>query len=264
MKRLSFLIIVLLLVLTNAKAQTTAMQFKGMDCNGNSVDLFADLDAGKVVILHFFMPNCGSCPPPAKKIQTMANRINKKYPGMVKGYAFPFENSTTCSYASSWVSSNGLSALYTPMDSGEDHVAHYGGFGMPTVVVLGGKDHHVMFSTLSFSTSDTTEMRDSILAMLYVNTGIEEQTHITNSINFSILPNPTSDYITLDFNLKEYSTLRIDITDISGRQVAMLANQGHVGIFNKQFSIASLPNGIYIIKLQVNGKISSQKLVINH
>jgi hypothetical protein len=76
------------------------------------VDLFADLDAGKAVILHFFMPSCGSCPPPAQKIQTMANNINAMHPAMVKGLCFPFQNSTTCAYAASWVSSNNLGTLY--------------------------------------------------------------------------------------------------------------------------------------------------------
>ena len=62
-------------VTTNAQ---TAMQISGLDCYDNSMDMFADLDAGKAVILHFYMPDCGSCPPPATKIQTMAN-LNRLY-----------------------------------------------------------------------------------------------------------------------------------------------------------------------------------------
>ncbi len=102
----------LLITINNAKAQTSAMQFAGVDCNGNAVDLFADLNAGKAVILHFYMPNCGSCPPPAQKIQAMANKINATHPGMVKGYAFPFQNSTTCTYSSSWVTLNRIFLHY--------------------------------------------------------------------------------------------------------------------------------------------------------
>jgi hypothetical protein len=86
----------------------------------------------------------------------MANNINAMHPGLVKGYAFPFNNTTTCAYSSSWVSSNGLSSFYVPMDSGAVAVAHYGGFGMPTVVVLGGMDHRVMYVSQSFSNADTS------------------------------------------------------------------------------------------------------------
>lgn len=248
-------------VITISKAQTTGMQFSGKDCNGNSVDLFADLDAGKVVILHFFMPSCGSCPPPAQKIQAMANNINKTHPGKVKGYAFPFQNSTTCSYAATWVSSNGLGTLYTAMDSGAAHVAHYGGFGMPTVVVLGGTDHKILFSTMSFSTSDTTEMRDKILALLGT-TGIADLPSAVNA--FSVYPNPASDNVSINLDLKEASNLLIDVTDITGKQVAVILNEKQNGVVTKQFSTSSLPNGNYFVRLQVDGKTATQKLVINH
>jgi len=256
-----FVSIALMFVITISKAQT-AMQFSGVDCNNNPVDLFADLDAGKAVILHFYMPSCGSCPPPAQKIQAMANKINAIQPGMVKGYAFPFQNSTTCTYSSSWVSSNNLSTLYAPMDSGATQVAYYGGFGMPTVVLLGGTDHRVMFSTQSFSTSDTTIMRDSILNLLNASTGIEGLTNAVSS--FSMFPNPANDNVSIKLALKESSNLLIDITDITGKQVAIISEEKQNGIVTRQFGTAVLPNGNYFIRVQVNGKTTTQKLTINH
>lgn len=257
-----FTTIALMFIITISKAQTIALPFSGVDCNGNAVNLFADLDAGKAVILHFFMPSCGSCPPPAQKIQTMANHINATHPGMVKGYAFPYQNSTTCAYASSWVSSNNLGTLYAPMDSGAAHVAHYGGFGMPTVVVLGGSDHRVMFSTLSFSTSDTTAMRDSIMALLNSTAGI---TDLPSAVNkFTVYPNPATDNISINLDLKETANLLIDVTDITGKQVAIISNEKQTGIVTKQYNTAALPNGNYFVRLQVNGKTATQKLTVNH
>lgn len=253
--------IALMFVITISKAQT-AMQFSGVDCNNNPVDLFADLDAGKAVILHFYMPSCGSCPPPAQKILAMANKINAMHPGMVKGYAFPFQNSTTCTYSSSWVSSNSLSTLYAPMDSGATQVAYYGGFGMPTVVLLGGTDHRVMFSTQSFSTSDTTIMRDSILNLLNGSTGIDG---LTNTVfSFSVFPNPANDNVSINLDLKDTSNLLIDVTDIAGKQVAIISEEKQSGIVTKQFSTSVLPNGSYFVRVQVNGKTTTQKLTINH
>ena len=262
MKKSIFLSIALMFVLTISKAQTP-MQFSGVNCNGASVDLFADLDAGKAVILHFFMPSCGSCPPPAQKIQAMANNINAMHPGMVKGYAFPFQNSTTCAYAASWVSSNNLAMLYQPMDSGALHVANYGGFGMPTVVVLGGSgaNRRVMFSTQSFSTSDTTAMRDSILSLLN-STGLADLPGVVNA--FSVYPNPASNNISINIDLKESSNFMIDVTDITGKQVAVIMDEKQNGIVTKQFSTAELPTGNYFVRLQVNGKTATQKLTVNH
>ncbi len=245
------------------QAQFTALDFNKMDCNGTDTHhLFADLDSGKAVLLHFFMPNCGSCPPPARILQNMANGINAMHPGMVKGYAFPYINSTTCAYSSSWVSSNGLSTIYTPMDSGAAGVANYGGFGMPTVVVLGGMDHRVLFVSQAFSSSDTTTIKDSIMGLMNT-TAINE---LPKSVSlFKVFPNPAVDNISVDLVLTEAATASLDITDMTGKQVAVVIKEqnisGHASI---PYSTRQLAPGTYTLCLTVNNKSASQKLTITH
>lgn len=260
MKKSILLSVALFFIFSITKSQTV-MQLNGVDCNGNSHDLLADLDAGKAVLLHFFMPNCTACPPPAKKIQAMANHILATHPGMITAYAMPYNNSATCAYAASWVTTNSLS-LYMPYDSGAVQVANYGGFGMPTVVLLGGTDHRIMFSTLSFSTSDTTEMRDSILALLEAPSAITNLPSVVSS--FNVFPNPANNNASISFDLKESSNILIDVTDIAGKQVAIIAEEKQSGVVTKQFSTAALPNGNYFVRLQVNGKSATQKLTVAH
>ena len=260
MKKTTLLAVVLMFLMNITKAQT-AMQLSGMDCNGNMHDLYADLNAGKAVLIHFFMPNCSACPPGAQRIQLMANHILATHPGMITAYAMPFNNSTSCTYTSSWVSTNGLS-LYAPFDSGAVQVAHYGGFGMPTVVLLGGADHRVMFSTQSFSTSDTTIMRDSILAMLSTATGINDLPSAVTS--FNVFPNPANDLININLNLKESSSVLIDVADITGKQIAVILDEKQSGLIKKQFTTSQLQNGNYLVRLNVNGKSVTQKLTIAH
>jgi len=194
----------------------------------------------------------------------MANNINAMYPGMVKGYAFPYQNSTTCTYASSWVTSSGLAPFYAPMDSGATHVAHYGGFGMPTIVVLGGSNHRVLFSTLSFSTSDTTKMKDSIMTLIKKSTsGIADFKNVVSA--FNVYPNIATDLVSINVELKETVNLLIDVTDITGKQVAIISNEKQgAGTFTKQFNTSVLQNGNYIVRLSVNGKTSTQKLSVAH
>lgn len=238
------------------------MQFNGLDCNNNSVDLFADLDAGKAVVLFFYMPSCGTCPPPAQKIQAMTNKINSMYPGMVKGYAFPYQNSTTCSYSSSWVSSNNLGMLYTPMDSGAAHVANYGGFGMPTIVLLGGSGNNrrVMFSTLNFKTTDTTVMRDSIYSL--ITAGIQNLPDLSK--RFLVFPNPASESFSLEFQLKEPSDIQIEIIDLLGKKVLTLQEEGLNGKTIKQIQTSALPNGNYFVRLKTDYSTLTQKITIHH
>lgn len=237
--------------------QSTAMNFSGVDCNGNSVDLFSDLDAGKAVVLFFYMPNCGSCPPPASQIQTMANNINATHPGLVKAYAFPFQNSTTCAYSASWVTNNNL-PLYAPMDSGAVHVAYYGGFGMPTVVLLGGDNQDVLWVTQDFNTSDTTTMRDLILNTFTA--GVNEQSAITE---LSAYPNPAADVVNVSFTALSGAEAVVEMTDLAGKQVLVLGKeQMNKGIIEKQLDVAGIPSGTYIVRVTLDGSVATQKITI--
>ena len=260
MKKTILIFLALTFVVRAGNAQTP-LQISGNDCDGIPHDLFAELDAGKASVLFFFMDACGACPPPAQKIQTMMNNIMAEYPGMITGYAMPYTNSTTCAATSNWVANYGH--LFAPYDSGAYQVAYYGGFGMPTVVLLGGSgaNKRVMFSTLSFLTSDTTIMRDSILA-LFSTTGIADLPSTVSA--FNVYPNPATENVFISVNLKENSSILIDVADITGKQVAVIMNERQNGLVNKRYRIAELPNGNYFIRLQVNGKTATQKLNVNH
>lgn len=245
-----------------SKAQT-ALPLSGLDCNGVSHDLYADLDSGKAVILHFFMASCASCPPPAQKIQAMANHILATYPGMITAYAMPFNNSVSCPTTASWVSSNRLS-LYAPYDSGAAQVAHYGGFGMPTVVLLGGADHHVMFSTLSFSTSDTTIMRDSILRLFNPDAPTSNFELPASISSFNVFPNPANDIISIQLNMKQATVVSMDVIDLSGKVILNILNEKQSGMLLKQINTSTLSNGNYIVRLIADGQTTTEKLSIVH
>ena len=262
MKKSYFLTFALSLILNFSFAQNTALQFNRLDCNGNSIDLFADLDAGKAVILHFFMPSCGTCIPVAQKMQTMSQTINATYPGMVKGYAFPFQNSTTCSYTSTWVSTNNLSTLYAPVDSGATQVAYYGGFGMPTVVVLGGLDHQVLFTTQNFVTSDTTTIKEAILNMFQNANGLND-INVTGD-NFLLFPNPANEFLNIGTIDKGISSLHVDITDITGKNVLSISNENFSSSSLDKMNTSQLNNGNYFVRVNLNGKSYIRKLMVIH
>lgn len=260
LKVTSFLTLIIIVSTSATKAQTYAMQLRGFDCNGNYHDLFSDLDSGKAVILHFFMPSCGSCPPPAQQIQKMANNILKIKPGAITAYALPYINSTTCSYTSSWVSSNSLS-LYAPFDSGASQVAHYGGFGMPTVVLLGGKDHRVLFSSLSFESKDTSLMRDSIYRLLGLTSIKKEREPQLNSINF---PSPCNQFLSLNMNLKNTSQVNLELKDLSGRILMQTKSKQTLGVYTETINCQSIESGVYLLNVLIGGQANQRKVVIQH
>lgn len=255
-KKIALIALISVTYFQSSTAQTIT-QISGPDCNGKGHDLYQELDAGKAVILHFFMPNCGSCIPPAKAIQKMANGLLSKYPGQITGYAMPFNNSTTCTYASTWVANNGLT-FYTPYDSGAAQLAKYGSFGMPTIVVLGGKasNRRVMFFTASFATNDTLRMRDSIVALLKTadNKTASAQNRLT------IYPNPTADKLTIVLGEKSNPTQFLEVRNLMGTIVKKLEMDDSGLIFS--IDTREFPVGTYTMTLHEMGAVSSKRFTV--
>ena len=257
----NYLLILFVFVAIHARAQTP-MQISGPDCNGISHDMFSELDAGKAVVVFFFMDACSSCPPVASAVQTMCNNVLASHPGLVTGYVMPYNNSTTCAATLNWVSSNSL-PFYTPYDSGVVQVANYGGFGMPTVVLLGGKNsnRHVMFATLSFVASDTLTMRDSILNLL-TPAAIHETADQQNGIR--IYPNPVSDVLNVEMELSQAALLKIDLVDMFGRLVLSQAEQTSSGLIKKQWNTTALAAGRYMLRIQYDDQIINRSFYVSH
>ncbi len=253
----SLLFISLISFSFSASSFAQAIDFQANDCNGNPQHLFADLDAGQAVVLFFYMPSCGTCPPPAQKIQAMADKINQNCPGMVKGYAYSYQNSTTCNYTASWVTSNNL-PLYAPMDgNGAEQVAYYGGFGMPTVVLLGGTNHDILWSTQNFVTSDTTAMRDLILNMNCV-AGLNDLNNSQSSL--TVYPNPSSHNWEVKSNAIK-GDYKVIVTSLIGEVV--YENQGNSLNNETTISIPTMDfiEGIYLLKIQTEKQEFQTKLM---
>jgi len=259
--KLFSLLFAFMFVATISKAQTTAMDFMANDCNGVPQHLFADLDEGNAVILEFFMLNCGSCPVAGHKLEALKETLLTQYPGKIKSYSIGFSNSYTCTQISNWVTTNGFTSI--PMSGGGAQVAHYGGMGMPTVVILGGGTEHLVLGEpyIGLSTSDTTTIANDIREFLEVSTAVN--TLQTPETTFAVYPNPANDLINLSFDLKTAGNVTINIVDITGKQIATIINEEvSAGKHTKLFSTANLQNGIYYVQITERTTISAHKLTI--
>lgn len=245
----------------NAISAQTVMQLNGQDCNGNNHDLFADLDSGKAVVLFFFMPNCPSCPPPAQKIQKMANDLMVAYPNTIRGYALPYNNTTNCAATASWVTNSNV-PFYAPYDSGATMVANYGGFGMPTVVVLGGKgsNRKVLFSTKVFKDSDTAIMRDSIKSVIIPKSTSSVHQMLSNQISM-IQVDVYNNQLKFECAVST-NQIKATILDMMGKVlVEAPIEKGDMQLM-KSISIKSIPTGNYILRLEADGWNESKQFNI--
>jgi hypothetical protein len=76
-------------------------------------------------------------------------------------------------------------------------------------------------------------------------------------------PNPFSSQTTLAFDLPEASSVRLSVYDVLGREVAVLV-EGAVaaGSHAATFEAAGLPNGVYVVRLEVGGLIAQQQVTL--
>lgn len=260
-KLLSMIIMGMLLAFANSStAQTTAMDFNRKDCKGNIHSLYKDLDSGKVVILEFFMQNCSPCITAGKKLEDMKAKLLAQYPGRIKAYAIGSNNTYSCASNASWVSNNGFTSI--PMDSGAAQVAYYGGMGMPTIVILGGGIAHKVLGSpyIGFTTSDTAQMVADI-KQSFKTLSVDP---ITNNIkSFQLYPNPVGTELNLSFDLTKDGALKVEIIDVSGKVIQLVAEANVVrGTFSYTINTSELDPGLYFIQLSSNGSIQQAKFTI--
>lgn len=86
----------------------------------------------------------------------------------------------------------------------------------------------------------------------------------SGSTEYAIYPNPVTSTSQVYFTLADDSKVKVDVLDITGRVVLnvyagdMNAGEHYLEIHNDDFSAA----GVYLVRLNVNGKISTKKIIV--
>lgn len=253
-----FFSIVFVFTLVAAKAQpVVAMDFTDNDCNGNMHNLYTTLDSGEVVILEYFM-NCSSCIVAGQTITPMFNQLAATYPGKVNFYAFAYNNTMTCATANSVINGNGINAI--PFDSGATQVAYYGGFGMPTIAVVAGGFHSVLFVNVGFATGDTAVMAAAI-HNFFATIGIGENN--TNVSSMTTFPNPASENIQINYELADNSDVTFQVVNTLGQTVRE-TQMGDMaaGNYTTSVSVADLEAGVYFIRMNTTEGIIVRQVIV--
>ena len=180
-----FLTMVLSVATVLASAQT-ATNFNCNDCSNVPHELFAELDAGKVIVLVWVMP-CGACTGPSLTTYNVVESYQSSNPDKVRMYLCDDFANTSCTSLNSWKNSTGLTNAVTFSDAAIN-MGDYGSAGMPKIVVLGGGGHTVFYNVNN--TVNITDLQDGIDAALLA-TGIQEQSELASSLN--VYPDPIVD-----------------------------------------------------------------------
>lgn len=99
-----------------------------------------------------------------------------------------------------------------------------------------------------------------LVAALATAVGVDE---LSNGINFNLYPNPTINNSTINFELESGATVKYELMTYTGQQVKQV-NFGELpaGSQTQTIDVSGLSSGIYFLTLDVDGKISQRKLII--
>lgn len=239
----------------------TASNFNCNDCSNNNHDLFADLDAGKVVVIIWVMP-CVTCINGALTAQTEVQNALLTHPGRVLYYVADDNGNTNCTTLTNWANANGVTDGIIISDT-KVSMAPYGIAGMPKIIVIGGTDHKVFYNQNAPSITETG-IKDAIASALSaVPTALIEPQK--NDFSVKIYPNPSLITSKVFVNLIKSSPVKIEVFNQLGQVVTTVFN-GNLEIGNSSFDIktSELSNGSYFIRFSNGEKTFHEKFIVNH
>ena len=258
MKKLLLVLTAVLMFAFIGQAQT-AVDFNVNDCSGINHHLFAELDAGKIVVISFVMP-CGGCIAPTQNAYSTVQGYGSAYPGKVIFYIADNGGSPNCTTLTNWAFSNSL-PLVTCFADPAVKASDYGVPAMPKIVVLAGINHQVIFT--QDDSLDVTAMQSAINNFL--NPTVVPQTLMAaNAI--SLFPNPAQNQINISYNLPCSDNLTIDVLNAIGKTVKTITFYNVVAgqhSFNIVFN-QELPGGIYFARITHGIKTDILKFTIVH
>ncbi len=242
MKKMLLIILVSSLTLTMTFAQT-AVNFTVNDCNGNSTDLFSQLDSGKVVCMLWVMP-CGACISVAENVNTVVQAYASSNPGKVLFYLVDDYGNTSCSTLSDWAGTNELD-ITACFSSAGIAMSDYGSDAMQKTVVLGGSSHTVYFT--DDGSISTSNMQTAINSALSTSAIIENH---KNNFQLNVYPNPATDKLYLSYSLTEINSVTLEIVNMLGEKLRTITNENQkTGLNEINIDVADFKNGFYLLKI---------------
>jgi hypothetical protein len=86
-----------------------------------------------------------------------------------------------------------------------------------------------------------------------------------NGAGLIAAPNPANNSTELTYTVTEGGNTDIRMFDMTGRQVALIAQGGHAaGTYRATLNTAELPEGVYTIRMENGNAITNRRIVITH
>jgi hypothetical protein len=164
----------------------------------------------------------------------------------VKVYTIGYDDNYTCTQINAWKNANNFTN--TAFAGGGAQVSYYGGMGMPTIVVVGGPAHQVLYNNQGYNTAQNQPIRNAITAGLVLTVG----TQTVQNIGIGVYTNTAQNTVHLQGSTENIA--QITLTDLTGKNTYTYTT-------TETINISQLAQGIYILKLTMkNGQVGYEKI----
>lgn len=235
----------------------TAVNFTCADCTSNNHDLFAELNAGKIIVIAWVMP-CATCIAPALEAYTEV----QNFPGEAYFYLADDVANTNCSTLSSWANTNGMTACNAVFSDVLVNMSGYGEAGMPKVIVVGGASHTVYYNQNGGAITSSGINSAISLAIADKAAGVYENKN-SSFTSLNVFPNPAGTSFTLYLNLSKRSEVKIEIQNVLGEKITDVFNgilpQGENSL---KINTSGLSCGNYFINCNDGSVSGKTKLIV--
>lgn len=258
MKKILLITFLIIFASELTKAQT-ATNFNCNDCSGSNHDLFAELDAGKVVVISFVMP-CSSCIGPSLSAYNEVQNYSSSNPGQVLFYIADDFGNTSCASLTTWCNTNGLGSV-TKFSNTAVVETPYGAGGMPKILVFGGSSHTIFYNQNGMDVATFNTAINNALAAAAVS--VKE--YSTDNFMLSLFPNPVTDKkAIISYDLKTSEAVTVEIFNTNGALIkTVFKEEQHFGYHTQKIDLSGLANGQYFINLKAGSKKDFIKLIIS-
>ena len=233
-----------------AMGQTTAPDFTAVDCNGNSHNLYTELNSGKIVIIVWVMP-CWGCISGTTLADSTVQDLAAQTPDGMLLWIVDDGPPSDCAYVINWIASIGLHPQTVFGNySNEIDQDNYGGPGMPHITVI-GPDKTIFYN--EFNGTAGNGLYDAVQHAIDVVTSVN---NTEKPKSFTISPNPVRSTITIT---SANAIETIDVMTISGQVVKEFKVKGSK---NTTINIDGIAAGNYLLKVRDNnGAEEIQKFI---
>jgi hypothetical protein len=243
------LLILALLVSGNSLAQTNATAASPVDCNGVTHDLFAEMDAGKIIVIGWTMP-CATCASPLLDVHNAVLNFAISDPGVVEYWLTDDFANTDCNSIQGWCSTNGITNA-TIFSSAELSMFDYGTTGMPKVVVVGCTDHKVYYNRNDSPTgAGVTDAVNQALSDIAASCQLGNDELNKSKFDLSCYPNPANSQIIVSFNMATAENVSLEVLDLNGAILKRMdVEKSKVLEGNVLVDVKDLKGGVYLLKI---------------